>query len=232
MFGSTLVGNAHTDGPVAGNDPRLDFPPILPALVQYAQDQGVQPDPAIVTLPATPREGNLLVLAFCTRENTSTGLTPAGWQRGPEFDGPAFDGGDAVFFYRVAGAAEPRTVQVVKQGANYHGICLAEFSGVAVLDNSAFADDVGHAVSMAAGPLTTAIGSPMLVIAGFNQSARSALPMSGPGTQLGAIQVFSSGPAWCWGFTATVTSSGSASASAGSDDDEGYGWGMMSFVQV
>uniref|UniRef100_A0A6M3L3W8 Uncharacterized protein n=1 Tax=viral metagenome TaxID=1070528 RepID=A0A6M3L3W8_9ZZZZ len=201
------------------------------SVIQVVTVQNANVDATITaTLPATPTAGNLLVAHYSSR-GTTLCATPAGWTRGPDFSGPAFDGGNSTLFYKTAGAAESASLTITKNAGNYAALTFAEVGQTGAFDTSGFANAVGATTALSAGPLAATTGA-IAVFAAFNQSARAGTPFTfGSGyTMLGEAQVFTSGPAVCFGWKLVNPASGTQTATATSSESDGYGWGMLSFV--
>lgn len=205
-------------------------------LIQEAEDEA--PTGPTAVLGSTPTPGTLLVAICAERSETAMNSMPVGWTEvpaGPTL-GPAFDGGAASLFYKVAGASEPTSIQY--GGVSRSSIWVGEFGGVGALVDSDSADDIAAATTLSAGPSSLGSGG-ILAFAVFNQSARDGTSSGGNPPDFDFDSgwtreinngVDASGPSIGAAWRVYSNLAGDVSVSCTATNNDGYGWLLATFT--
>ncbi len=184
-----------------------------------------------VTLDAAPTTANVLIAALRER-GTSPSLStfPTGWTQQASFIGVNFDGGVMTLWTKVVAPGDSASILVTKHRGVETRLYVAEFAGVA-FDQSDDASAVGVATSLTAGPMTPG-NTPSLVLAAFDQSARTATyTWPGGWTEVDDDNSNSgSGPSSTIGYQVFDPSVGPYSVTVTSTESDNYGWGMLAFI--
>jgi hypothetical protein len=133
---------------------------VAAAPITYVQaiTGGGTASPFSATLTTTPVAGNLLVAVAATR-NSGTLSAPAGWSTAINQTGTP----SQAVFYKVAGAAESRTVSVSTTATgNGNGLQVLEYSGVSTLHLTGSSTATSGA-TISSGSVTTTTGRALLV---------------------------------------------------------------------
>lgn len=81
-----------------------------------------------ITYPATPTQGNLLVVGVVWRNDLSVLSVSTGWNLASVSTGATDD--DCAIYYKIAGASEPTTFSITLSGNSKSALVGTEFSGV------------------------------------------------------------------------------------------------------
>lgn len=189
---------------------------------------GVATPSVAATFAGTATSGNLLVAALSYRGTSTSHSDPSGWTKQCDVQGPGFDGGRLIFYWRIASGSE--TGLSIGCSAIKKSLYIAEWSGVESFDQEHEADSKSASTTMSGGTITPAAAGGV-IFAGFNQSARNpSIALQSPFTEDYDRDVDASGPSVVFGHLIDDTFSGSYSGTAISSQSDGYGAFIVSFA--
>lgn len=119
---------------------------------------------AIFNYPATPAQGNLLIIGISWRSNATVTDVPSGWALATNGGDQA--GIDSAIYYKIAGASEATTHTFTFSVAAQKAGAAFEFSGVSVLDK--ISSNIGGTTSGTTGSTGVLSSEDELVFALFS----------------------------------------------------------------